>query len=83
MESKISKAIPRTKLNPWTEVRGTVAHVCDDSLTISTTQRHTLLIGREELARWSPVLRKGSHVGVLLLDDGSIRVRLIDAIEGV
>ncbi len=65
-------------LNPWEELVGFVSSVSNDSLTILCIKKVTLYVRRENLAKWRRRLRKGTHVGILILGDGkSIRVRKI------
>lgn len=60
----------------WAEVIGRVEEVGRDYIAVRIA--HTIHIPEDELNRWIAKLRRGSRVGILLLDDGSIRVRVVD-----
>ena len=70
------------RLGAWVEVLCQVEEVGISSVTLTTKRRLTLPIGREELRKWAPTLRKGACVGILILDDGSIRVRELGVEKG-
>jgi len=57
------------------EIVGTVEEVGDDFLVIKIAYKIPFM--EEELKKWAKRLRIGSRVGVLLMEDGSIRIRLI------
>ena len=61
----------------WNEVVGTIEEIGDESITLRIT--HVIHIAPEELARWTAKLRKGRRIGILVLDDRSIRVRNLGA----
>ena len=66
---------------PWTEVVGIVEEVLEDSLILSLKKEYVIHVRDDELKRWKHVLRKGSRVGILFLDDGGVRVRSLDGGE--
>ncbi len=53
---------------------GTVEEVGDESVTLKVTY---IIPVTSDLARWADKLRVGSRIGVLFLDDGSVRVRIL------
>ena len=59
------------------EIVGRIEEIGEDFIIIVVTYR--VHFPRDELKRWVKKLRRGSKVGILLMDDGSIRVRLIKA----
>lgn len=65
------------KTAPWNEVVGTVEDVGDDSVTLLCTRKVTLRIRAEDLRKILHLLRLGALVGVLVLEDGSVRVRVV------
>ncbi len=76
---KIFKGIPQDVLDPWTEIVGTLVDMDEDSVTIATTHEYTLPIEPHELKRCAAELKRGSPIGILLLPDGSLRVRSISS----
>jgi len=69
-------------IQTWSEVVGTVINRSSDSVTLLCKGRITLQINYEELSRWSNLLLLGTLVAILTLDDGSVRVRILDQKEG-
>jgi len=63
-------------MKAWTEIVGTVDEVGDGFITLRIA--YTIRIPKGELAKWAHQLRKGSRVGILFMDDGRIRVRVLD-----
>jgi len=61
-------------LTPWSEAVGTVEEAGEDYVVLSF--RCIIPTRQGEPARW--MLRKDSKVAILLLDNGSIRVRNLD-----
>ena len=64
---------------PWNEAVGRVDTVDDNSIGLLCTRKITLRLGKENLAKWRHLLTKGSLIGILELDDGSFRVRLVES----
>jgi hypothetical protein len=64
-------------LPPWTEYVGKVVHISDGNITLETVQRTTIPISSEVLDNWKTVIQKGRNIGILALDDGTIRVRSV------
>ena len=64
-----------SRLEPWSEILGTIVHIDKESLTIRTTTLFKINLPPEELDELSSKLTKGSLVGILRSDDGTIRVR--------
>lgn len=60
---------------PWTETVGRLKEVSDESITLEVS--HIICASKEDLAKLKHRLVKGSYVGILVLDNGSIRVRQI------
>ena len=63
----------------WTEAVGTVKEIDESSVSLLCTRKITLRLGKENLAKWKHLLVKGSLIGILKLDDGSFRVRLVES----
>ena len=61
-------------LVPLTEYVGKIVKVTDDSMILDATRNISIRIAPDVL-RSKKLLRKGERVGILALDDGSIRVR--------
>lgn len=71
----VKTAFSHQSNEPWTETVGWLKEVSDESITLDVS--HVIRVSKEDLARLKRRLVKGSRVGVLVLDDGSIRVRKI------
>jgi len=68
----------RIRLREWedlTEVVGKVEEVCQDAIILSFKQRRVIPVKSDELVKWKNNLKVGSRVAILLLDDGSVRVK--------
>ena len=65
-------------LDRWTEVVGTVNELVEDTVVVSSSQRFVVHLREEDSVKLSTLLHKGSRVGILLLDDLSIRLRILD-----
>jgi len=63
-------------MRTWTEIVGTVDEVGDGFITLRIA--YTIRIPKDELAKYAHQLRKGSRVGILFMDDGRMRVRVLD-----
>ncbi len=61
------------------EIIGKLTRATDNTLTLSCKKQYTLHVGPDDLARWKQRLRVGSTLGILFLDEGKIRVRLVEA----
>ncbi|NWG36111.1 hypothetical protein [Nitrososphaera sp.] len=61
------------EIEPWTEVTGRVEKVEEQSITLVAS--FIVRTSKEQILKWKSALVKGSHVGVLILEDGTIRVR--------
>jgi hypothetical protein len=57
------------------EIVGTIDGIGNDFVILKVAYR--ICIPKEELEKWSGKLRKGLKVGILLMDNGDVRVRLI------
>lgn len=69
------------RLDPWTEIIGTLLDVGLNSVTISARKEYKLPVKPEEIERCSSELKKGSHIGIIITRDGSMRVRMIEPEE--
>jgi hypothetical protein len=81
MENIIQK-ISRTSLDvpiPWTEYVGRVVDVTDSGITLETVYRVLIPISPDALSKWKDIFQKDNDVAILVLDDGSIRVREVPA----
>jgi hypothetical protein len=65
--------MPEVSLIPWTEYVGKVVDVTDDRITLQVVWHFSISISSDVLKKSK--IRKGEYVGILMLDDGSIRVR--------
>jgi hypothetical protein len=65
--------MPEVSLIPWTEYVGKVVDVTDDRITLQVVWHFSASITSDVLKKSK--IRKGEYVGILMLDDGSIRVR--------
>ena len=65
--------MPEVSLIPWTEYVGKVVDVTDDRITLQVVWHFSVSIASDVLKKSK--IRKGEYVGILMLDDGSIRVR--------
>lgn len=57
------------------EIVGTIDGIGNDFIILKVAYR--IRIPEGELEKWSGKLRKGLKVGILLMDNGDVRVRLI------
>lgn len=64
-------------LPPWTECVGKVVHISDSSITLEALQRISIPISTDVLAKWKTVIQKDKRIGILVLDDGTIKVRRV------
>lgn len=63
-------------MHSLTEVIGSVEEVREDEVILSfTRQRCVVPIRSDELLKWRNHMKVGSHVAILFLDNGTIRVR--------
>ncbi len=62
---------------PWTEYVGRVVEVNNDSVTLECVSVFSISLTMDSIELWKTLLKKGGRVGILALDDGSIRVRQI------
>lgn len=60
----------------WTEIIGLVEEIENNFLTIICSRTVRIPIGKSVLA--SKQIKKGSKIGVLTLDEGRVRIRLLD-----
>lgn len=70
------------RIRPWSEVIGTVEKWGGGTITVCVKKQWVVLVGDEELKRWESMLQRGSKVGILILDDGRIRLRRLEAEDG-
>jgi hypothetical protein len=64
-------------LGLWNETVGRVTRVNRTSLTLLCVREIELEVENEILTKWHHILRKGALIGVLKLDDGTVRIRRI------
>jgi len=62
------------------EIVGAIDGIGNDFIILKVAYR--IRIPEGELKKWSGKLRKGLKVGILLMDNGDVRVRLIKKGEG-
>jgi hypothetical protein len=62
------------KPDAWTEYVGVVTGTTKQSITIEVVQRFSIPISPDALKK-SKRLRKGNRVGILVLEDGAVRIR--------
>ena len=67
---------PSRVKDSYTEVIGNLEEVGEDYITLSSLREYIIHTRQGEPARW--LLKRGSKVAILLLDDGAIRVRILD-----
>jgi hypothetical protein len=72
-----SETIP-SKVGAWTEVVGTLEDVANDSITVLCTSRITLSLKIKDFRRLKHSLHLGQSMAVLTLDDGTVRVRVLN-----
>ncbi len=65
---------------PWVEFIGTIEDVGEDYVTLRVA--YTIYISKEEVKKWISKLRKGSRVGILLLDNSRVCVRVLGEAGG-
>lgn len=79
LEETNLEEIADVSLIPWTECVGKIIDVTDDRITLQATWQISICITPDVLKKSKKILRKGDSVGILILDDGSIRVRSVSA----
>ena len=62
-------------LTPLTEYVGKVVEIAKDAITLEIIERISFTVSPDKIDKWKDVIRIGRHVGILALEDGSIRVR--------
>jgi len=78
MGSKRQKAMFSSLIGYWSEVVGTIEEVGESEVVMSFTrerERCVIPVRGDELRRWKNDLKVGSHVAILLLNNGTIRIR--------
>lgn len=65
-------------LCPWSEVVRRIEEVGDDFVTLTFVTKHRLSLPQSEISRWKEKLLVGSRVAIVMLDDGSTRVRSLE-----
>jgi len=65
------------RASPWTEFVGIIKRASESTIALSCCKQVKLHVREDQLRKWSNLLRKSSLVGILILDDGTIRVRRI------
>ena len=65
-------------IGEWYEAIGVVMSISNSSVTLRSMREITLRIGEEEMSKWSHLLQPEKKVAILKMDDGSIRVRVLD-----
>ncbi len=78
MDTAISHAEREIKPFPWMELIGVVDRIGKESVTLKITYAVPMT---SDLAGWADKLRVGSKIGVLFLDDDSVRVRILGVEE--
>ena len=68
----------RELLRSWTEIVGRLEQWGEGTITLSVRKILVIPVGDEDLERWESMLQRGSKIGVLILDDGRIRVRSLE-----
>lgn len=63
-------------LHPFSESVGTISRIRGNTIVLTSTI--AIAVPSSEIARWRNKLRVGALVGILALDDGTIRVRRIE-----
>jgi hypothetical protein len=61
-------------LIPWTEYVGKVIDIANNTIILRVI-RHIPIILPVDFFRKSQSIKKGQQIGILMLDDGSIRIR--------
>jgi hypothetical protein len=74
-----STSLEEVQLIPWTEYSGKIIDVRDSSITLETVYRVLIPIPTNSLNKWKDIIQKDGHIGILALDDGSIRARRMDS----
>ena len=69
-------------LRPWDEIVGRVENIGEDHITLRCLHVISIRIPSDLMRNWRKASRKGSVIGILMLDDGTIKVRPIHGIEG-
>jgi len=67
------------KTPPWTEVVGMVEFVSNNEITLVCRRKYHVKLSDAELARHGHLLQPGKCVVLLILDDGTVRVRRLDS----
>jgi hypothetical protein len=62
-------------LTPLTEYAGKVVEITENKITLEIIERISFTISPDTIDKWKDMIRIGKHVGILALEDGSIRVR--------
>ena len=63
------------RIGAWKEVLGVVEELAEGKLTIKASRFIMVDLTEEELKKFGRLLRRGCHVGLVVLGDGSLRVR--------
>jgi len=66
---------PFKTADPMAEAIGIVEEVRSTEIVLCIRKRCVISVRGSELRKWINDLEVGSHVAILLLDDGSIRVK--------
>lgn len=64
--------VVRLRLSPFSEAIGTVSRINPDSVELNC--RLEIILSPSEVKKWKRVLKNGSLVGILAMDDGTILV---------
>ena len=75
VEKKPLERVGPVTLIPWTECVGKIVKVTDDRITLEANRHISVRITPDLLKKSKKLLQKGERVGILALDNGSIRVR--------
>jgi len=66
------------RITPWTEIIGLVEEIKGDYITLRCSRRVRVPIPLIKLDPLWELIEEGAEIAVLTLDDGRVRIRLID-----
>jgi hypothetical protein len=75
--SSVEQEVP--SLTAWGECVGKIVDVADSNITLEVVKQISIPISADLLIKWKKLIQKGKHVGILALDDGSIRIRSVSS----
>lgn len=62
-------------LIPWTEYVGKVVSIEDNAIILQVIRHIPIILPADVCRKSQSILKKGQQVGVLILDNGGIRIR--------